>query len=184
MVIKSDKRYYIVSIIKLFSIFAIAYLFFHDCPKELLLISSITIILYSIIIMCDFIMTARTLIFNKDGIEISILYYKKFYGWNELKFKKIESYKNFKLLKSNLYKMPPYVRCAKFYKKRIKKSNVKYPDSFFGIFHPISFIFVTFLDETIAIEDLKKYHPTKFTYDEKEFLSKMKEWNIDIEEDL
>ena len=184
MVIKSDKRNSLVILLEFLCIFVFSYFLFKDSQGPFLILSFIIIVLYIVYVICDYILISRKFTFSIDGVEISILKYKKFYKWEEIKFRKLESYNNYRLLKSNLYPVPPYKKCLKLFTKHIKNSNKRFPDSIMGLCRPLSFIYVNFLDENVEIADLKKYAPTRYVYNERDFFQKLKEWNIEIEEDL
>lgn len=183
MIIKSheDNRTYYFVLILLILIMC-CYLLYIS-PKPFLYVNLIFIIFFSIYTLLNFIMIFKTLTFSKDGIEVSILFYKKFYRWNELKFRQLESYNKYFFV-SNGRRTPPYVRCVKFYKKEIKNSRNKNPEITLGIIRPLSFIFVNFFDENITEEELYGRRPPIFVYNEKEFFKKMKEWNVEIKESL
>ena len=115
----------------------------------------------------------RTIYFTKDGCVISLLWFDKFYRWDEIKIKRIQRLGWY-------HTSEPYTKVVYFCSKRIHKFSWLKPNKY--LLFPMSFFYVHFLPARPLTEREKKF-PTDYAVDEKEFVAKMDEWGVELEED-
>ena len=117
---------------------------------------------------------------NKNGCELSWLFYKKKISWEEFKVIKYESYENYKHRKVVKRRWPfPYKGCIIFsiddYKKKITRDPVLY------LKKPFSWFYINFYDEK-DVEKCMRYEYQEFVFDEDEFMSFAKEIGLQIQD--
>ena len=174
MIVKCERSIYgqliVLLCIILFLFFIYSYM---GAPllHSLLLLSPVIIISFM-----SYISLGRTLYFDKDGCTITILWYKNRIPWDQLKYIRAESYKGMITYRD------PYEKAILFSTKKIRKPYWIKP-SVYRLFSPTSFFYVTFLpNPPLKTDAFHPRYPHLFCYDEKLFISKMKEWNIPIED--
>jgi len=172
MVVRCERSIYGQMILLLCCIVFAFFIYSYKAPflHSLLLLSPVIIL--SIIF---YISVGRTLLFEKDGCTITILWYKKRIPWDQLKYIRAESYKGWITYRD------PYEKAILFSIKKIRKLHWIKP-TVYRLFSPTSFFYVTFLpDPPLKTDAFHPRYPHMFCYDEKIFVKKMKEWNIPIE---
>ena len=115
----------------------------------------------------------RTIYMTKDGCVISLLWFDKFYRWDEIKIKRIQRLGWY-------HTSEPYTKVVYFCSKRIHKFSWLKPNKY--LLFPMSFFYVHFLPARPLTEREKKF-PTDYAVDEKEFMAKMDEWGVELEVD-
>lgn len=125
----------------------------------------------SLIIIPYWIATGRTFVMNEEGCVVSILWYRKQYKWADFQVKGIEDFCHAREYKNT------YTRGAVFSTRRIRKPWWWTPELYCWRLHPLSFVFVNFTPK-------ERWFGTSPIYemDEKKFMEKMKEWNVELEE--
>lgn len=127
-----------------------------------------------------FIEVNKKITLTKEGYKVELFFIKKFYYWNELQTKVCEVFKKYKLTGSHRSNVK---RNVIFCNERITKSKTQEPrDYLFWNLNLFSFFSILLIDEETLNE--KNYSVNYFRMDEHLFKRKMKEWNIEIEEDL
>lgn len=119
----------------------------------------------------------RTFIITEKGCQISLLWYKKLYHWEELKTKRITTYEfgKHKII-SNI--------CIELCKKNIKKLNML-PSLYCRKFHPFTFIFVCVCEkEKLGFfeKNLSGWRSLFMYGIEPDFISQLREWGVELEE--
>lgn len=121
------------------------------------------------------IITGREIVMDVDGCTICFLCFQRRYAWDELVTKRVEDYGGRVTYRS------PYSRAAIFSPKSIKKPRWMKPMEYMMVpFHsPFFFIHFLPLRKDLYSDKLNGW-PLVSCIDETLFVSKMKEWNIDI----
>ena len=119
--------------------------------------------------------TNRKITISQNGCIVRFLWYKKEYPWGELKVKRFADYTNAYGYKS------PYLGGAEFSPNMIHKPRWLRPLEYSILFHPFSFFFVYFFPKELSKTD--RQYPMIYTVDEAFFREKMKEWDIQLQED-
>lgn len=116
---------------------------------------------------------SRTIYLTKDGCVISLWNFDKFYRWDEMETRKVQSL-------GWLHTSEPYTKAVYFCNKRIHKFSWLKPNKY--LLRPMSFFYVHFLPERPLTKRENKF-PTDYAVDEKEFMEKMAEWGVKLEDE-
>jgi len=132
-------------------------------------------VLFFLLWIKAFIYWFRVFVFDEEGCTVKLLFIKKKYFWKDLKCKKIAHYRQ---QHSRLF-VGDGLSVAYFSKRKIRKKKSIQPElynflSFFGTF---SFFFVNFIGEE------KNFRARLYNYDGEEFMKKMGEWGVELEEE-
>ena len=149
-----------------------------NLSEKIFLISSF-VFLIIFYIKCA-ISIGRTIILNENGCTITFLKYKKTYGWDKFCVKRLESYREpITVIPRGSFKWNGVILYSHNTIKP-KNFNPELYSLFFAIF-PFSYIFISLVPTKV-----EKYHASyarlKFQVNEDNFLSKMREWNVEIED--
>ncbi len=170
MVIKSERGIYGYFVI-IFLIIIFLVLLYVDKGASLLfsILYQTPIIIISLLYYIEI---GRTLYFDEKGCTVSFLWYKKTIPWGRLKYIQIESYQGRITYRS------PYDKAILFSTRKIHKHKWLKP-TVYGIFFPTSFFYIYFFpDVPLETDALHPKYPLEFCCDEKEFMDKLKEWNV------
>ena len=120
----------------------------------------------------------RTLIMDPEGLTVKFFWYQKHYKWDELKVKRVDYIKNFRL-----YALPFHMRNVVFAPHRIYKPGRWHAENYSVLFHPLSVIYIYIFPKKLY-DELK--HPgaeAYFSYVmlEELFFEKMEEWGVELE---
>ena len=126
--------------------------------------------------------TGRTIIMDSEGCTIQFLWYRKCYTWDQLKTKRFADYKH------SLGYKASYIAGAEFSPNMVRKPKWLKPVEYCALIHPVSFFFVTFKPADDLLKNARQYpsttqFPCIYMVDEMAFRDKMKEWNIQLQED-
>ena len=127
----------------------------------------------SMILILSILQMIRTLYFSKDGCVISLLCFDKFYRWDEIKIRRIQKLRGY-------HWSEPYKKAVYFCSKRKHRFSWLKPNK--HLLRPMSFFYVHFLPDR-PLEGREKWYPTEYAVDEKEFMDKMAEWGVELEEE-
>lgn len=155
----------------IFFIFYFAYEFIKDAdnPIEWIVPSLLSSMLFIMLIM----KMIRTICITKDGCLISLWRFDKFYRWDELETRKVQRL-------GWHHTSEPYSKAVYFCNKRIHKFSWLKPNKY--LLRPMSFFYVHFLPER-PLTKIENKFPLDYAVDEKEFMAKMAEWGIELEEE-
>lgn len=125
----------------------------------------------NLIFIPNWMANGRTFIMNENGCVVCFLWYRKEYKWDDFQVKGIEDFSHAREYKNT------YTRGAVFSPRRIRKPWWWTPSLYCWRLHPLSFVFVNFTPK-------ERWFGTSPIYeiDEKKFMEKMKEWNVELEE--
>lgn len=126
----------------------------------------------AIVIFRTWVALGRTIVLNHEGIEVSFLNYRKKYLWEDLQTKQLIDYRN---AYGSCY---PYEKGVLFSKKYLLRPRWLSLDSYADTFHPWHAIYINFYSG----KDLGNVSSNRYLVDEKEFMAKMQEWGIELEE--
>ena len=113
----------------------------------------------------------RTIIMKKEGCAVSFGKYQREYKWEDFKIKAVEDFSR------TYWGLTAYKKAAIFSPRYIYKPWWWPPSTYALYLHPFSFIYIYFTPEK---KDPRNF--TDYEVDEKEFLEKMKEWGIELDE--
>ena len=177
MIIKSDTSELFILIF----VFILAVM--GDCILYPIADEKITIILlfcytlgFVTFIIKEAIFRMRTLVFSKEGIAVSFIFYKKQYQWSDFKIKRMEYYGDNSYKDTNRH--VTYTKGAYFCPYQLRK-KVATPPAIAHTLHIFSLIYVNFVPSTRT----GRFKGESFSYpvDEEIFLAKMKEWGVELE---
>lgn len=121
------------------------------------------------------IMISREIVMSAEGCTIHFLCFHHQYMWDELATKQVEDYGNRVTYKS------PYDKAVIFSPRILKKPAWMKPMEYMLVPFHAPFFFVHFIPRNkILYSDRLNGWPLINCVDESLFMSKMKEWNIDI----
>lgn len=108
---------------------------------------------------------------DADGCIVIWGRYKRQYGWDDFQIKAVASFS------SGIFQKNTYTKAAIFFcKPKIHKVVMWNPIDYSWIVHPLTFIFINFPPP-------KRWSDRKvYEIDEEIFMSKMKEWDVELEE--
>ena len=113
----------------------------------------------------------RTIVMNEDGCVVIFRKHRREYKWEEFKVKAVEDF-------SRTYcGLTAYEKAAIFSPRYIHKPWWWQPSFYAMYLHPFSFIYIYFTPE-----EKNSWNFTDYEVDEKEFMEKMKEWGIELDE--
>lgn len=135
----------------------------------------ITGIVLQIIALRGWISVDRKLTMDEFGCEVDFYGFKRHYRWEEFKVKQLIDQRN------AIGHKNPYDKGVTFCTHKIRKPKWIKIGEYCSIMHPWSVVYVEFIPEKMSRWDPGEYQHSMAT-DEKEFLARMKEWNIELEE--
>ena len=137
-----------------------------------LLAVTLILLLEVLLSMAMVVSSFRTFCFSRDGLEVRLFKYRKFYRWDEIQTKRIEWYRIH-------HPKVPYIGAAFFCERPIikgswLKANL-YP------FHLLSYVYVMFPNpgELTARE---KWFSTSYSVNQEEFVRKLSEWGVELQD--
>lgn len=122
--------------------------------------------------ICSFVTMGRTLEMDKEGCTVSFFWYKRKYKWDELCVKQVIKYTKFPFNSHGR----EYYEGAVFAPYKIEKA-IKNPVMYKDWIPHLSFFFVNFSDPKKKLRSDGWYEVR-----EEEFLSKMQEWGVELED--
>lgn len=171
MTIKSSKSTILLFIViqvvlALFSLFL--YLNFERTPLEFHIAVFAVLQLY---MLRMYFIYGRTIRVDADGCTVKFLLFKKFYRWSDLKTKRIEDYRQ------RLGRYDPYAKGVVFSKKENFRTPQSLTLSLYLQFclNPFRFFFVLF-------KPANKNGSGAYEVDEQEFLEKMAEYGVELDD--
>lgn len=119
----------------------------------------------------------KTIVMDELGCEVSFLWFKRKYSWAEFKTKRLGLY----LINSGLTR-----KGVVFSTKRIGEMNCSHPVSHAGFIPYLGYFYVIFPPEekNQSLKEVVHYYMIPYEVNEEEFMKKMKEWNVWIENGL
>lgn len=136
----------------------------------------LSIMYFFLLGLWDALAFGKKLTFSKTGITVNFLFFQKELAWDELKTKRIESFPN------ALEYRTPNTRGAIFSRKFIKRPSLIKPATL-AQRHPFSLVFVYFKPEEFVgkFGKINREQVRFYECDEIEFVSKLKEWGVELE---
>ena len=140
-----------------------------DMPVIILLLVLMPVYLYLASAMIGI---GRTFILDETGCTVCIGKYKKKYNWAQLKTKVIIKYYIPSMHSSSLY--PPYETEIFFAPYKMRKPRI-FRACTYSPFHPFRCIYMYFAPENSNVFPCRYYE-----VDEKEFITKMAQWGVEL----
>lgn len=120
--------------------------------------------------------TCREIMMDNNGCKVRYIFFTRYYKWEDIVTCRLEKY-------SRVTYKSPYDSAVIFSAHRIWKPRWMKPLEYVFIAPPGSFFFVHFMPENRELYDSKiNGFPLLCCIDKQEFLSRMSEWNIPIQE--
>ena len=113
----------------------------------------------------------RTIIMSEKGCVVSFRNHQREYKWEEFKVKAVEDFSR------TYWGLTAYEKAAIFSPRYIHKPWWWQPTTYGVYLHPFSFIYIYFTPE-----EKNSWNYTNYEVDEKEFMEKMREWGIELDE--
>lgn len=171
MIFKPDKSFYRDLILEISLYVGFCIVMLSDGGKIVWLVTGITTILVGIYFILNSIATGRTIIMNEEGCIVSLLRYRREYKWDDFQIKTVVNFR------PSLLDRLSYNKAAVFStKSKIYNTFWWNPIDYSWMFHPLTFVFINFTPR-------KKWIDSKvYEIDEEEFMSKMRKWNVELDE--
>lgn len=137
------------------------------------------LVLTSVLSVNIWISYTRKITFSQDGCEVTFLWFRKFYSWDDLRTKRYEQY----TFPARLWERgSPFTHGVVFSPHRVRKSIfIKAATRGILSFFPFSHIYVYFFPKGTS-ELPKTAKPFYYAIDEAVFRQKMSEWRILVDE--
>ena len=140
----------------------------------------VPIVIFSVYIILLEFATARTLVFSKEGCLVRWLFFKRFYRWEELQFKRyIDLHEVRRLSSTRGSAQLPYLGGAECSVKKIKRSKTDSPSYYAALHWTLSYFYVYFITTECPDEKGLAY---EYLVDETEFRAKLAEWGVEMDE--
>ena len=169
MIVKSDKEYWQVHVIKGLCYIGILALFISEKNQIANIIALILGILFCIEYVLSIIVAQHILIMDENGCTYKLWNYQKRYKWGELKIKRFE-----KGIHENHYN-----ECVFFSYKDVKKPKKMSPLTYCTFMHPFTSFFVFFIPEHLEGDKLRL--PELQVVDKELFLKQLVVWGVEVE---
>ena len=186
MTVKCERGMIWSSILSIFCIIVVSFMFYYDFGSLGLWVWFPFAFLFFCLLTSALVKVARTFVFDKDGCTIELLGHRKMIPWSRIKYIRIESYPH---MATNRF---PYSGAIVFTTKRIyhstkarvTKYNLIGTPTLFSSYHPFSHIYVYF-EANPPVKYTRFNYPRysrEFCVDENTFINLLKEWNVPLPE--
>lgn len=174
MKISSQKETKLIIIVMMSSLLAVGCIMYFGMGCPLWYVLLMIVPLFAFLVIPYSIIIGREIVMDAEGCTISFLCFRCWYKWDELVIKRIENYNRV------TYKSP-YNKAVIFSKSQLKKPAWMKPDEYMMVPFHTPFFFVYFFPQskTLRSDKLNSW-PLISCVDESLFISRMKEWGIDI----